>query len=103
MSYIKEKTAEELDLESMQQERDDSINRTRGAYINGYNLFWQSPQAYCDIAGVNAYKLFKDHSTTGQYLAQMIPDFVQLEIPEWAEVEFEDDGSVTITDNRETE
>lgn len=97
MTYIKEKTAEELDLESMQLERDDSLSRTLGAYTNGYNVFWQNPQKYCDIAGNNAYKLFKDHRTTGLYLKEMIPDFVELGIPEeYEQPIINSDGTVVI-------
>jgi len=98
MQYIKEKTAEELDLEDMELSRNSSLDQLKGSYINGYIVFWQNPQVYCDIAGTNAYKLFTDHRDTGEYLSKMIPDFVQLGIPdEYESPIFNKDGTVTIT------
>ena len=67
-----------------------------------YDLFWNNPkvtpQEFCDLLGNEAYKLFVASSKTQEFIKTIKPDHVELTIPEDKEVEFNKDGTVTITD-----
>lgn len=68
----------------------------------GYDRFWNNekvtPQGFCDLMGNSAYKLFKDHSDAQDFIKSKRPDYVALTIPEKWDVQFNENGSVTISE-----
>jgi hypothetical protein len=69
-----------------------------------YNLFWNNPQVapqeFCDLMKNDAYKLFMSSADSQAFIKKMKPDHEPLSIPKDVDVKFNEDGTVTITDNR---
>ena len=72
--------------------------------LSAYERFWNNssvtPQEFCDLMKNDAYKLFMSSADSQAFIKKMKPDHYPLSIPKDVDVKFNEDGTVTITDNR---
>lgn len=78
--------------------------RSKSDHDKSYNDFWNNPNAtpqeLCDKAGTKAILFFLISQKTQELLCMLNPEYVPIGVPEGCEVEYGQDGTVTITDSR---
>jgi hypothetical protein len=108
-----EKTEEEVKKEEARRQaiyrRDLLVGFASGLYV-AYKDFWDNttitPQEQCTLLGTSASDLFTKHATGVQFIltnlpnvTEHIPNFMDTTaIPQGKNVEYHEDGTVTITD-----
>jgi len=99
-----EKTQEEIvksEMEKIISISNVGLNNLAQANKRAYVLFWKnpkvSPQEFCDLMGNEAHKLFQTSADSQTFIKTMRPEHEVLTLPDDYDVEFNQDGTVSIT------